>query len=158
MKNSPQRRPLRIQYSGSWASTQWFPLSSPSASTSAKTPENLAAKVELFVERLSCNYAEMTVSSPFMCIFLVTNLHVIDGDRYGKSFSFIHQYIALSSVRREQQPIQKTVMDLVLCILGKFLVFTTIVARYLCVCKVAREPSGKKWNYLSKVCHVILQK
>ena len=44
-------------------------------------------------------------------------------------------------------------MDLVHCILGKFLVFTTIVARSLCVCKVAREPSDKKWNYLSKVCH-----
>jgi len=39
----------------------------------------------------------------------------------------------------------------------KFLVFTIIVARCLCVCKVAREPSGKKWNYLSKVCHIILQ-
>jgi len=40
-------------------------------------------------------------------------------------------------------------MDLVQCIMGKFLVFTT---------NVAREPRGKKWNYFSKVCHVILQK
>ena len=36
------------------------------------------------------------------------------------------------------------------CILGKFLFFTTIVARCLCVCKVAREPSGKKWNYFRR--------
>jgi len=49
-------------------------------------------------------------------------------------------------------------MDLVHRILGKFSVFTSIVARCLCVCKVAREPSGKKWKDLSKVCHVILQK
>jgi len=34
--------------------------------------------------------------------------------------------------------------------LGKFLVLTTIVARCLCVCKVAREPSGKKWNYFRR--------
>ena len=158
MNNRPYRRPLRIQYSGSCASSQWFPLSSPGASTSAKTQENLAAKLEIFFESLSCNFTEMTSSSPFTCIFLTINLHVIDGNRYEKSFSFIHQYIALSSVRHSQQPIQETVTDLVLCILGKFLVFTTIVATCLCLCKVAREPSGKKWNYLSKVCHVIPQK
>ena len=49
-------------------------------------------------------------------------------------------------------------MDLVHCILGKFLVFPTLVARCLYVCKDAREPSGKTWNYLSKVCHVMLLK
>jgi len=49
-------------------------------------------------------------------------------------------------------------MDLVHCILGKFLVFPTFVARGLYVCKDAREPSGENWNYLSKVCHVMLQK
>jgi len=49
-------------------------------------------------------------------------------------------------------------MDLVLCIPGKFLVFKSIVAKCICVCKVAREFSRKKWSYLSKVCHVILQK
>jgi len=48
-------------------------------------------------------------------------------------------------------------MDLVHCILGKFLVFLTLVARCLYFCKDAREPSGKNWNYLSKVCHVMLQ-
>jgi len=50
------------------------------------------------------------------------------------------------------------VMDLVHCILGNLLVFTTLVARCLYVCKHASEPSGKIWNYLSKVCHVIMQK
>jgi len=39
-------------------------------------------------------------------------------------------------------------MDIVLCILGKFFVFKSIVARFICVCKVAREPSRKKWNNL----------
>jgi len=49
-------------------------------------------------------------------------------------------------------------MDLVNCILGKFLVFPTLVAKCLYFCKDAREPSGKNWNYLSKVCHVMLKK
>jgi len=49
-------------------------------------------------------------------------------------------------------------MDLVHCILGEFLVLPTLVARCLYVCKDAREPSGKNWIYLSKVCHVMLQK
>jgi len=49
-------------------------------------------------------------------------------------------------------------MDLVHCILGKVLVFPTLVARCIYVCEHAREPSGKNWNYLSKICHVILQK
>jgi len=40
MNNSPDRRPLRKGYTGSWASSQWFPLSSPGA----KTTEDLAAK------------------------------------------------------------------------------------------------------------------
>jgi len=52
-------------------------------------PGNLAQKVVIIVESLSCNFAEMMASSPFMCIFLATNLYVIDGNRYGKSFSFI---------------------------------------------------------------------
>jgi len=34
---------------------------------SAKTPENLAANLELFVESLTCKLAETTASSPFMC-------------------------------------------------------------------------------------------
>jgi len=42
-------------------------------------------------------------------------------------------------------------MDLVHCILGKFLVFPTLVARCLYVFKDARELRGKNWNYLSKV-------
>jgi len=49
-------------------------------------------------------------------------------------------------------------MDLVHCILVKFLVFPTLVARCLYVCKDARELSGKNWNYLSKVLHVMLLK
>jgi len=49
-------------------------------------------------------------------------------------------------------------MDLVHCILGKFKVFLTLVARCLYFCKDATEPSGKNWNYLSKFCHVMLQK
>ena len=49
-------------------------------------------------------------------------------------------------------------MDLVHCILGNFFVFTTLVARCLYVCKDAREPSGRNWNYLSKVFHVFMQK
>ena len=44
-------------------------------------------------------------------------------------------------------------MDLVHFILGNFLVFTTLVARCLYVCKDAKEPSGKNWNSLSKICH-----
>ena len=37
--------------------------------------------MELFVEGLSCNFAEMTASSPFMSILLATNLReVIDDD------------------------------------------------------------------------------
>jgi len=55
-------------------------------------------------------------------------------------------------------PIQETVTDLVLWVLGKFLVVPTFAARCLYVCKDAREPSGKKWNYLLRVCHLILQK
>jgi len=43
-------------------------------------------------------------------------------------------------------------MVLVNCNLGNFLVFPTFVKRCLYVCKDAREPNGKKWNYLSNVC------
>jgi len=41
-------------------------------------------------------------------------------------------------------------MDLVHCIQGHFLVVPTLVAKCLYVCKDARDPSGKMWNYLSK--------
>jgi len=41
-------------------------------------------------------------------------------------------------------------MDLVNCILGNFLVVPTIAARYHYVCKDARDPSSKRWNYSSK--------
>ena len=41
-------------------------------------------------------------------------------------------------------------MDLVHCIQGNFLVDPTFVARYLYVCKDARDATGKMWNYLSK--------
>jgi len=43
-------------------------------------------------------------------------------------------------------------MDLVNCILGNFLVFPPFIKRCLYVCKDAREPSGRKWIYLSNVC------
>ena len=76
----------------------------------------------------------------------------------GPSFRFIHQYVSVNPVRHEQYRRPEFVMDLVHCILGNSLVFTTLVARCLYVCKDAREPSGKKWNNLSKVCHVIMQK
>jgi len=37
--------------------------------------------LEIFVESLSCNFAEMTASSPFMYMFLATNLRQgFDGD------------------------------------------------------------------------------
>jgi len=49
-------------------------------------------------------------------------------------------------------------MDLVHCLLGKILVFPTLVTKYLYVCKDARETSGKNWNYLSNFFYVIMQK
>ena len=36
--------------------------------------------MELFVEGLSCNFAEMTASSPFMSMFPATNLRQVIGD------------------------------------------------------------------------------
>jgi len=45
---------------------------------------------------------------------------------------------------------QLKMFDLVRFILGKFLVIPTFVARCLHACKDARDPSGKRWNYLSK--------
>ena len=36
--------------------------------------------MELFVEGLSCNFAEMIASSPFMSMFLATNLRQVIGD------------------------------------------------------------------------------
>jgi hypothetical protein len=41
-------------------------------------------------------------------------------------------------------------MDLARCILGKFSIVPTFVARCIDVCTDAREPSGDGWNYLSK--------
>ena len=48
-------------------------------------------------------------------------------------------------------------MELTLCKLGKFLVVPTFVVRWLQVCKDAREPSGKSWNYCREGCNVIFQ-
>jgi len=76
----------------------------------------------------------------------------------GPTFRIIHEYISISPVRQEQYRRPDTVMHLVHCIMGKFLVFPTLVARCLYVCKEAREFSGKNWNYLSEFCHVMLQK
>jgi len=36
------------------------------------------------------------------------------------------------------------------CKLGKFLVVPTLVTRRLHICNAARDPSGEKWNYLSR--------
>jgi len=41
-------------------------------------------------------------------------------------------------------------MDRTCCKLGKFLVVRTIVTRRLHICKAARDPSGERWNYLSR--------
>jgi len=41
-------------------------------------------------------------------------------------------------------------MDMTRCGLGKFLVVPTLVTMRLLICKAARDPSGKRWNYLSK--------
>jgi hypothetical protein len=41
-------------------------------------------------------------------------------------------------------------MDMTRCSLGKFLVVPTFVIRRLHVCKDARDPSGERWNYLSR--------
>ena len=60
-------------------------------------------------------------------------------------------YTFLRTVTHEQFPRQENVTDLVHCIKGKFLVVPTLAARSLYVRKDTREPSGKRWNYLSKV-------
>jgi len=41
-------------------------------------------------------------------------------------------------------------MDLVHCIVCNFLVVPTFIARCLYVCRHARDPSGKCWNYCSR--------
>jgi len=41
-------------------------------------------------------------------------------------------------------------MDLTHCIMGKFLVVPTFVARHLHSCKDARDPSSEIWNYFSR--------
>jgi len=41
-------------------------------------------------------------------------------------------------------------MDLTRCNLGKFLVVPTSVTRRLHLCEAARNPSGERWNYLSR--------
>jgi len=46
-------------------------------------------------------------------------------------------------------------MDLVNCTLGNVLVVPTFATRYHYVCKDARDPSGKRWNYFSKSLFVI---
>jgi len=40
-------------------------------------------------------------------------------------------------------------MDMTRWRLGKFLVVPTLVTRCLLICKAARDPSGKRWNYMS---------
>jgi len=76
----------------------------------------------------------------------------------GTTFRFILCYISISPVSHKQYRRPDSVMDLVQCILGKFLVFPALAARCLYVCKDARESSGIKSIYLSNVCNVMLQK
>jgi len=42
------------------------------------------------------------------------------------------------------------VMDMTRCSQGKFLVVPTFDTRLLHIYKDARDPSGEKWNYLSR--------
>jgi len=80
MNNSPDRRPLRIWFTESWPSYLWIPLSSPGACTSAKTPESVK-RWNYLSKSLVGNFAQMTASSPFMQMFIATNLRqVIDCD------------------------------------------------------------------------------
>jgi len=39
------------------------------------------------------------------------------------------------------------------CSLDKFLVVPTFVTRRLHICKAGRDPSGERWNYLSRIFH-----
>jgi hypothetical protein len=71
MGNSPYRRPLRISYSGNWVSGSNFLRQVPLLLQ--KRQRTLRQIVELFVEILSCNLAEMTASSSFMSTFLASN-------------------------------------------------------------------------------------
>jgi hypothetical protein len=83
---------------------------------------------------------------------LHTQLAISNGIRlYGTDF-WIHSlvYSCMTSKARTKAQDLETVMDLVHCIQGNFLVIPTFVARCLYVCKDARDPSGKRWNYLSK--------
>jgi len=48
----------------------------------------------------------------------------------------------------DEKPSQETVMDLTSCILGKFLVVHTFVARRFKVRLDARAPIGESWNYV----------
>jgi len=42
------------------------------------------------------------------------------------------------------------VMDMTRCSLGNFLGVPTFVTRRLNICNAARDPSGERWNYLSR--------
>ena len=44
-------------------------------------------------------------------------------------------------------------MDMTRCSLDKFLVVPTFVTRRLNICKAGRDPSGERWNYLSRIFH-----
>jgi len=57
-------------------------------------------------------------------------------------------YSKTSSAWRKAQT--RNVMDMTPCSLGKFLVVPTFVTRLLQICKATRDPSGERWNYLSR--------
>jgi hypothetical protein len=102
--------------------------------------------------RFSCIDARNTA-----CFLSIWSPHLMKYVHTGPTFKFILLYISVSPVRHEQYRRPDTAIDLVHCILGKFLEFFTLVARCLYFCKDARVPSVKNWNYLSKVGHVMFR-
>jgi len=82
---------------------------------------------------------------PICAVFeMETWLALSDGARHLRSFIRISH----SRVRYNEKPSQETFMDLTSCILCKYLVFHTFVARRFQVRLDARAPSVESWSYL----------
>jgi len=66
--------------------------------------------------------------------------------------SIAYHYLGtiIRPVRHEEKPSQEKLRDMKRCCLGKFLVDLTFVTRRLHIWKAGREPSGERWNYLSR--------
>jgi len=62
----------------------------------------------------------------------------------GLTHRFINYYIALWRVSQEQKPTTRHRYGSGTLHPGQLLVVTTLAARFLYDCKVAREPSGKR--------------